>query len=516
MRSFLHYPAGKAKFNQAKILDLPARDSAYHFAEGAGDETERLSGEKGHMHHPIQKNPSVLEWSMRALDVILLWSAGQLSSLLRFNSLLNEAAPIHTILLYLCCVLAYLLFPLHEVYGSWRGRALPTMFANLAISWALVLILGLMLSFVIHHVGALSRLWMLSWYVAGLSLLLLSRAILYSALRFLRSMGLNGKRVVIVGYGKTGQEMHKRAGQQGWYGYDVKAIHVGVENLSHPPRQGVDEIATLEGIHDYVVANQINEIWITLPLSASADLLTLQYLLRNALVDIRLIPDTHGMQFLSNKVINFLGFAAVDLNQPRADGARVIVKELFDRVFSATVLVLLLPLFIVIAIGIKLSSSGPIFFRQARLGLNGKPFYVYKFRSMKLHDESGALMQAKQDDARVTRIGNFLRRTSLDELPQFINVLMGDMSVVGPRPHALQHNEMYKDKVELYMLRHRVKPGITGWAQINGFRGETDTDDKMAMRVQFDLHYIQNWSFWMDLKIIAWTGLKGWTGSNAY
>lgn len=468
------------------------------------------------MQDPIQKSPFILEWSMRTLDIILLWSAGQASSLLRFHSLLNEVAPIHTILLYLCCFLAYLTFPLNEVYGSWRGRALPAMCANLAASWALVLILGLLLSFVIHHVGALSRLWMLYWYVAGLSMLLLSRATLYSALCFLRGMGLNGKRVVIVGYGKTGQEMHKRAAQQGWYGYDVMAIHVGEAHRSHPPPSGVDEIATLDDIHDYVVANRIHEIWITLPLSASAHLLTLQYLLRNALVDIRLVPDTHGMQILSNKVINFLGFAAVDLNQPRADGARVIAKGLFDRLFSATVLALLLPLFIVIAIGITLSSPGPIFFRQARLGLNGKPFNVYKFRSMKLHDENGALTQAKMGDSRVTPIGNLLRRTSLDELPQFINVLMGDMSVVGPRPHALQHNEMYKNKVELYMLRHRVKPGITGWAQINGCRGETDTDDKMAMRVQFDLHYIQNWSFWMDLKIIAWTGLKGWTGNNAY
>jgi putative colanic acid biosynthesis UDP-glucose lipid carrier transferase len=135
---------------------------------------------------------------------------------------------------------------------------------------------------------------------------------------------------------------------------------------------------------------------------------------------------------------------------------------------------------------------------------------------MKVHHEQGTLTQACRDDPRLSRIGHFLRRTSLDELPQFFNVLLGDMSVVGPRPHALQHNDMYKDRLESYMLRHRVKPGITGWAQIHGYRGETDTVDKMAKRVLFDLYYIQNWSLWMDLRIIAWTAVKGWTGKNAY
>jgi putative colanic acid biosynthesis UDP-glucose lipid carrier transferase len=135
---------------------------------------------------------------------------------------------------------------------------------------------------------------------------------------------------------------------------------------------------------------------------------------------------------------------------------------------------------------------------------------------MRVHQEVDRVTQATRDDPRITAVGRFLRRTSLDELPQFFNVLMGDMSVVGPRPHALPHNELYKDKLAMYMQRHRVKPGITGWAQINGHRGETDTDEKMAHRVQFDLYYIQHWSFWMDLKIILWTAFKGWTSQNAY
>jgi putative colanic acid biosysnthesis UDP-glucose lipid carrier transferase len=228
------------------------------------------------------------------------------------------------------------------------------------------------------------------------------------------------------------------------------------------------------------------------------------------------VPDTMSMQILSNKFINFLGLPAVELNQPVSGGVGGIAKDLFDKVFAIVALILLVPLFIVIACCIRFSSPGPIFFKQPRLGLNGKKFNVYKFRTMKLHEENGVVRQATQNDPRITPIGGFLRRTSLDELPQFFNVLLGDMSVVGPRPHALQHNDLYKDKLEMYMLRHRVKPGITGWAQIHGYRGETDTVDKMAKRVQFDLHYIQNWSLWMDVKIIVWTAFKGWTGNNAY
>jgi putative colanic acid biosynthesis UDP-glucose lipid carrier transferase len=219
---------------------------------------------------------------------------------------------------------------------------------------------------------------------------------------------------------------------------------------------------------------------------------------------------------LAHRTIEFLGMPVVELNHAASTGMLGIAKELFDRLFAASVLLMLAPLFLTIAIAIKATSPGPVFFSQPRLGLNGRRFKVLKFRSMKPHQEQGQVTQATKDDPRITPVGSFLRRTSLDELPQFFNVLMGDMSVVGPRPHALVHNDLYKDKLTMYMQRHRVKPGITGWAQINGYRGETDTDEKMARRIQFDLYYIQHWSFWMDLKIITWTAFKGWTNKNAY
>lgn len=177
---------------------------------------------------------------------------------------------------------------------------------------------------------------------------------------------------------------------------------------------------------------------------------------------------------------------------------------------------LILPLLALIAVGIKFTSAGPVLFKQRRYGLNGELVEVWKFRSMTVCDDGDAVVQAKRGDARITPFGAFLRRTSLDELPQFINVLQGRMSIVGPRPHAVAHNEEYRRLIHGYMLRHKVKPGITGWAQVNGWRGETDTLDKMQKRIDYDLEYIRNWSIGVDLKIILMTVFKGFVGKNVY
>ncbi|WP_211455040.1 undecaprenyl-phosphate glucose phosphotransferase [Collimonas antrihumi] len=465
---------------------------------------------------PNFKNPFEFELLRRLTDIILLGIAGHLASNFRFGAPLDLTLPIHAVLLYFCCALAFFAFPHFGLYASWRGRFMPFMFGRLILSCAMVLTIGLTFGFLIHGVGEVSRLWLFYWYLTSVSLLVLYRIVVYGALRFLRKKGINTKRVVIVGYGKTGQEMHKRAVQQDWYGYEVAAVYADEKDAAALNTSAVIHIDTLEGIHDYVVANHVNEIWITLPMSASAQLHELQYLLRNTLVDIRWIPDMLGLQMLSKRMVDFLGLPTVDLNRPVSHGMRGGVKHLLDKLFAIVALTGLAPLFAVIAVCIKASSPGPVFFRQARLGLNGKKFMVYKFRSMKVHQERDTVTQATQGDPRVTRIGQFLRSTSFDELPQFINVLLGDMSVVGPRPHALKHNEIYEELLELYMARHRVKPGITGWAQIHGLRGETDTVDKMEKRVEFDLHYIQHWSLLMDFRILVWTTFRGWTSTNAY
>lgn len=200
----------------------------------------------------------------------------------------------------------------------------------------------------------------------------------------------------------------------------------------------------------------------------------------------------------------------MDISCSPITGVNQVVKRLEDVVLGGVISVLILPVCAVIAIAIRCTSPGPIIFKQYRTGMNGEPISVYKFRTMKVHTEPEATVtQARHGDPRVTRLGAFLRRTSLDELPQFFNVLKGDMSIVGPRPHALEHNEYYKELVQYYMKRHKVKPGITGWAQVNGYRGATDTLDKMQKRVEHDLWYINNWSPLLDLRIVFWTAFKG-------
>jgi putative colanic acid biosynthesis UDP-glucose lipid carrier transferase len=462
------------------------------------------------------KRPFELELLRGLADVMILALAAHIASLICFDLALNATEPVYTVLLLLSCCLAFFMFPQSGMYVSWRGRFMPFMLWRLASAWGLILLIALAFTFVIDHIGELSRRWLLYWYLIGIALLTIYRIIVYFTLRFLRRKGYNTKRVVIIGYGQTGQEMHQRALQLDGYGYDVVAIYANRDEAPIPSAPAVVRLETLEQIPDFVTTQQIQEVWITLPLSASASLLDLQFLLRNALVDIRWVPDTVGLHMLSSHMVDFLGLPTVDLNRPISHGLRGVLKHFLDKVFAATVLVMLAPLFAFVAIGIKYSSPGPVFFKQARLGLNGKQFMVYKFRSMQIHQENGKVAQATQGDVRITGFGQFLRRTSIDELPQFLNVLLGDMSVIGPRPHAMQHNAMYEELLDMYMARHRVKPGITGWAQIHGLRGETDTLDKMKKRVQFDLHYIQNWSLLMDFRILAWTTFNGWTGKNAY
>ena len=454
---------------------------------------------------------------MRILDLSTLVLAGHLATLIRFQTTVAEVAPVHAVMLYFCAALAVLVFPQFDLYVSWRGRSLSALVLRLSMSWSLVLLIGLVFSFLIHHVGDLSRLWMLYWYLLGIVLLVAARSCVDTLLRRLRARGLNNRRVLIVGHNQIGREMHARAAQQTWFGYDVMGVYVGAGEDELPLTDPtVARLTALDQVAEFVVQHRIDELWITLPMAAAAELQALHYLLRNVLADIRWIPNTMSMQVLSLQMVDFLGFPAFDLNAPVSRGGPGVLKAVFDKLFSAAVLLSMSPLFLLIAAGIKVSSPGPVLFKQSRLGLNGREFDVYKFRTMAVHQEHGGVTQARSSDARITPFGAFLRQRSLDELPQFVNVLLGHMSVVGPRPHALAHNEIYRQLLEQYMLRHRVKPGITGWAQIHGYRGETDTIDKMAKRVQYDLYYIQHWSLWMDLRIVLRTAFDGWTGKNVY
>jgi putative colanic acid biosynthesis UDP-glucose lipid carrier transferase len=229
-----------------------------------------------------------------------------------------------------------------------------------------------------------------------------------------------------------------------------------------------------------------------------------------------LIPDVLIADLLGSQWVMLGNTPLIILNDHPFYGGIWTLKKLEDLILGSIILVLISPLMLLIAIAIKLSSPGPILFKQRRHGLNGEVITVYKFRTMTTLDDGDVVIQATKNDARITPIGKMLRRTSLDELPQFFNVLQGSMSIVGPRPHALAHNEHYRTLIDSYMQRHKVRPGITGWAQVNGFRGETDTLEKMQARVDFDLYYINHWSLGFDFKIIMLTILNGFSSKTAY
>jgi putative colanic acid biosynthesis UDP-glucose lipid carrier transferase len=461
-------------------------------------------------------NSSELSGLMRLLDASVALLAADLASYFYFGQRIFELDTTYLIAAYLASLAVMYLFSKFDLYSSWRGRPRLVLFFRLAVAWGTTLAVTLLFSYLIHKSGILSRLWMFWWFVAGVVILWLYRLCVYAFLSWMRARGWNVKHVMLVGYGASGREIHKRALQHEHYGYEITAIHCSPCDLRFVPKRGIHIIDKLTEIPAYVTQNRIDEVWLALQTTEYGKLEELHFLLRNALVDVRWIPDTPGIRMVSRRTKEFLGMLSVDLNSPESMGIYGITKEVFDRTFALLALILLATPFCVIALAIKLTSPGPVFFLQVRHGLNGTKFKIYKFRTMKVHDESNGVAQAVKGDPRVTWLGSFLRRSSIDELPQFINVLKGEMSIVGPRPHALEHNEYYRDKIDVYMLRHRVKPGITGLAQIRGLRGETESVDKMNQRVELDLEYIRHWTIWLDFKIVLWTSLKGWSGNNVY
>lgn len=264
-------------------------------------------------------------------------------------------------------------------------------------------------------------------------------------------------------------------------------------------------LGNLAQVGAYVSAHSVREVYITLPLSSQPRIVELLDQLQGTTASLFFVPDIFGISIIQGRLQDMNGVPVVGICETPFTGTNLLVKRLSDVVLASAIVVLISPLLLAIAIGIKLSSPGPVIFKQRRNGLDGDEIVVYKFRSMTTQDDGPVVVQATRNDPRVTRFGAFLRSTSLDELPQFFNVLQGTMSIVGPRPHAVTHNDAYRQIIKAYMVRHKVKPGITGWAQINGQRGETDTIEKMRVRVEYDLEYLRNWSLGLDLRIIVGT-----------
>lgn len=274
-------------------------------------------------------------------------------------------------------------------------------------------------------------------------------------------------------------------------------------------RVGSDKAASILGslkdVAPYILAHGVKEVYITLPLGSQPRIVELLESVQGTTASIFFVPDVFGISIIQGRLQDLNGVPVVGICETPFTGTNELVKRVSDIVLASIILLLIAPLLLVIAVAVKLSSPGPVIFKQRRNGLDGGEITVYKFRSMTTQDNGPVIEQATKDDPRITPLGAWLRRTSLDELPQFFNVLQGHMSIVGPRPHAVAHNAMYRELIRAYMVRHKVKPGITGWAQVNGLRGETETIDKMKARVEYDLEYLRNWSLGLDLQIIVRT-----------
>lgn len=442
------------------------------------------------------------------VDILAVISGCIFAHWLRFDNFkLSERSILAIALLSLLIVVLNSAF---GAYQRWQVKKLTTQMFRLLIVWGVVAMLATSIIYFTHTSYRYSRLWV------GLSLLISFfmaagiRVLIQTFLRYIRIKRLATRSVFLIGPKENIASVGKGMRGSPAEGY----VLAGVQRLKN--KLCADELNRLA---ERITESGAQEVWLCMSISCASDICDFMHALRNHTAEVRFIPDFGGidMQLLNHRVNEIAGFYSIDLSVSPISGVAQFVKRLEDLVIGSVICLLISPICLTIALAIKLTSSGPVLFKQYRTGVNGKSFKVYKFRSMKIHQEtSGVITQATKGDSRVTPIGNFLRRTSLDELPQFFNVLQGRMSIVGPRPHALAHNEYYKDLVESYMRRHKVKPGITGWAQVNGLRGETDTLDKMEQRVRYDLWYIDNWSLWLDLEIIFLTVFKGFINKNAY
>jgi len=449
---------------------------------------------------------------LRGLDVILVLLAGWLAHALRFG---DQPLPGHyAIALLLACMLTAAIFPLLGACGGGRVAGLSQALREVTAGWLVVGAALLVLAYVTKSSAEYSRVWGLIWFGLGWGLLLASR------LMRLSGFGLRPRPVAVVGEHGLGIAVARHLRAAPWSGLRVKAVFgeppaAVTEALPRCP--GLHADAAVEAVLEYVEREHVDQVWLALPLCNPTRLRVLADALRQTCVDLRLVPEVTGLRLSHRPVSEVAGLSVLELSFSPLKAGNEWVKGVEDRLLATLILLLASPLMALIALAIKLDSPGPVLFRQRRHGLGGGEFEIYKFRTM--HERCGAgqeAVQARVNDPRVTRVGNWLRRSSLDELPQLINVLQGRMSLVGPRPHPLWLNEQHKRRIDAYAQRHRVKPGITGWAQIHGFRGETDTLEKMQKRIEYDLYYIENWSLFMDFKIILMTIFNGFSNPNAY
>jgi putative colanic acid biosynthesis UDP-glucose lipid carrier transferase len=457
-----------------------------------------------------------LDFGVRLADMALVGAALWIATLFHDLPWTN----IETFAAMAASVLFYLVAQATGLYVAHRGHPLRDEVTRIVTTWMGVLTLLLLVAFVTKTSAEFSRRLMISWAAAAPMLLGVWRAVLRFALHEARERGYNTRSAAIVGVSTIGVRLAERFEGSPWMGIDFAGFFDdrSIERLGpNAPAEHVD----IQGGFDALVAKcrrrEVDLVYIALPPRAEPRIHELVRRLADTTVSVYLAYDFGGFDLLRARWSSVGDVPVMGVVENPFHGGDGFAKRIEDIILASFILGLIAVPMMIIAAAVKLTSRGPVFFRQRRYGLNGEEIRVLKFRTMTVCEDGNTVTQAIKGDQRITKLGAILRRTSLDELPQFLNVLSGEMSIVGPRPHAVAHNEQYRSLIQGYMRRHKVKPGITGWAQVNGWRGETDTLEKMEKRVQYDLEYINGWNLGLDLKIIlmtAWTVLR--PSKNAY
>lgn len=404
------------------------------------------------------------------------------------------------------------------VYRKWRGIAFEREAVCSLIAWVITALLLITLGSVSIYSSELAGRAILFWFTVTPVFALSARILFRWVWRGMTDRGINTRSFAVVGLNELGTHLVNNVKNSPELGlkflgyYDDRPSH----RLAEVPSDQNGKLGEFSDLVDHAKRGEVEVVFISLPMRAEERIREVIKKLNDTTASVYIVPDLFVYQMLNSRWTDIQGLPVVSVSENPFYGVDGMLKRVCDVLLATIAIIVAAIPMLLIAMLVKLTSKGPVLFRQKRYGLDGKPIDVWKFRSMTVTENGDRVTQATKNDKRVTKVGGFLRKSSLDELPQLINVLLGGMSLVGPRPHANAHNEYYRQEIEGYMLRHKVKPGITGLAQVNGCRGETETIEKMENRVRFDHQYIREWSIWLDLKIMFQTVAVVLKRENAY
>ncbi|HEY7788710.1 MAG TPA: undecaprenyl-phosphate glucose phosphotransferase [Casimicrobiaceae bacterium] len=463
------------------------------------------------MRSLLKDNATLLDIALRALDPLFIVAAAYASYRIYLGGW--DPPSRYLVAMAAAAFLGFAVLPALGFYQSRRGASFIDEVAGLFFAWLVIAVTGGAFLFLTKTGAQFSRGWALVWIAGGFLLHVTWRAALRIALRTLREHGRNLRHVVVVGAGAHGREVVARLRAAPWSGLAIRAFYDDDAALIGTQIDGVPVTGPLDRLPSDLLALPADQVWIALPLRDEARIRDCVENLRATPALIRFVPDIYGFHLLNHSVSEIAGMPVLNLTDTPFRDVRATWKSIEDYLLAALLLIVTLPLLVLIAVGVKLSSRGPVLYRQERVTWNGRRFPMYKFRTMPPNAEGGTgPVWSSHGEPRATPFGTLLRRFSLDEMPQLFNVLRGEMSIVGPRPERPEFVAQFRDRVPGYMQKHLVKAGITGWAQVNDLRGDSD----LTLRIQYDLYYIEHWSPWFDVRILALTLWHILTTRNAH